>query len=288
MHSAGKGSDDFWFRFWGTRGSIATPGAHTVRHGGNTPCIEVCVGGQLVILDGGTGLRALGQSLLAGGNRVDADLFLTHLHWDHIQGIPFFTPAFISGNRFRIYGERKGHRSLREVLEGQMTDPNFPVPLSVMASELDINEICAGDVVDLGGGITVRTGPMNHPNGCIGLRVEYAGRALVYATDTEHDTSTGQLDPAVVALAKDADVLIYDSMYTEAELRAGKIGWGHSTFEEAIRVARAANARKLLFFHHDPARTDDALDARLVQLRDETRGDPFEVDMARESEKHVL
>lgn len=286
--SEGKESNDFWFRFWGVRGSIATPGAHTVRHGGNTPCIEVHVGGRLVILDGGTGLRALGQSLVAAGAPVDADLFLTHLHWDHIQGIPFFTPAFIGGNRFRIYGERKGQSSLRAVLEGQMTDPNFPVPLSVMASELDINEICAGDSVDVGDGVMVYTAPMNHPNGCLGIRVECGGKTLVYATDTEHDTATGQLDANVIKLAQDADVLIYDSMYTEEELRAGKIGWGHSTFEEAIRIAHAANVGKLLFFHHDPARSDDALDAKLVHFRAQQSAGPFELDMAREGEMHIV
>ncbi|MCA9539326.1 MAG: MBL fold metallo-hydrolase, partial [Myxococcales bacterium] len=242
------------------RGSIATPGPKTVRYGGNTPCVEVHAADRMMIFDGGTGLRCLGEELMRRGKRIEADLFLTHMHWDHIQGIPFFTPAFLPGNRFRMYGERKGDQSLRDVLEGQMTHPNFPVPLSVMRSELSFHEVKSGEVIDLGSGVTVRTAAMHHPNDCLGLRVEYAGRSLVYTTDTEHDPESGELDQHVLDLAKDADALIYDSMYTEDEYRNGKIGWGHSTYTEALRIARAAGVRKLFFFHHDPVHDDDFLD----------------------------
>lgn len=271
----------FRFRFWGVRGSIATPGPNTVRYGGNTPCIEVRAGEQLIVLDGGTGLRCLGEALLHERRPVEADLFLTHLHWDHIQGIPFFTPAFIPGNAFRVYGERKGDRGLRAVLEGQMTDPNFPVPLSIMRSSLSFHEIGPDEAIAVGEAV-VRTAALNHPNGCLGLRVEYGGRALVYATDTEHDAGSGEVDPSVVALARDADILIYDSMYTEAEYRQGKVGWGHSTYTEALRVARAAGVKRLFFFHHDPAHDDDFLDARLAEARTETAGSGLQVEMARE------
>ena len=279
-----SGIPGFRFRYWGVRGSIATPGPTTVRHGGNTPCVEVRAGERLIVLDGGTGLRGLGQELMRAGGPVDADLFLSHLHWDHIQGIPFFTPAFIPGNRFRIYGERKGDRSLRAVLEGQMTDPNFPVPLSIMRSDLRFQEIEAGVAVELGDGVIVRTGAMNHPNGCLGLRVEYGGRSLVYTTDTEHDPGGGPPDPEVVSLARDANVLIYDAMYTEAEYRKGRIGWGHSTYSEAIRVARAAGVERLHFFHHDPMHSDDFLDARLAWAEAECRDDAFSLVMAAEGE----
>lgn len=275
-------SDSFHFRFWGVRGSIATPGPDTVRYGGNTPCVALNVGGRLIIFDGGTGLRELGQHLISLGTPIDADLFLSHLHWDHIQGIPFFVPAFVPGHTFRIHGERKSGLSLRDVLEGQMNDPTFPVPFSIMQSNLSIEEIKAGETVQVGPSVTVRTASMNHPNGCIGMRVEHDGRSLVYTTDTEHDPVGGGLDPNVVELAQGADVFIYDSMYTEAEYGAGKVGWGHSTYAQAIRLARAANVKRLFFFHHDPMHDDEFLDARLAEARLETAKDSFTVEMARE------
>ncbi len=269
------------FRFWGVRGSIATPGPETVKYGGNTPCVEVNAGGKLIILDGGTGLRCLGIDLIRRGLPCEDDIFLSHLHWDHIQGIPFFTPAFIPGNTFRIWGERKGDHAVQQALERQMTDPNFPVPLSIMGSDLTFNEIVAGETVALGD-VTVRTASLRHPNGCLGIRVEHEGSSLVYTTDTEHDPESGALDPNVLELARDADVLIYDSMYTEAEYRNGKIGWGHSTYAEALRISREAGVKRLFFFHHDPTHDDAYLDARLDEARGLTTDDSFEVLMADE------
>jgi phosphoribosyl 1,2-cyclic phosphodiesterase len=268
------------FRFWGVRGSIATPGPTTVRYGGNTACVEVRAADRLIIFDGGTGLRALGQWLLESqqDRPIEADLFLSHLHWDHIQGIPFFGPGFRAGNRFCIHGEAKAGRTLRETLEGQMRDPNFPVPLSIMASEIRFNEVWAGAEVPVGAA-TVRTAPLNHPNGCLGLRVDHGGRSLVFCTDTEHPADGG-LDPHVQALAADADVLIYDAMFTDAEYRAGKVGWGHSTFEEAVRIALAARVGRLVLFHHDPLHDDDFLDARLAQIRAEVAHTGLVVEMA--------
>ncbi len=275
------------FRFWGVRGSIATPGPQTVRYGGNTPCVEVNAGGRLIVLDGGTGLRGLGVDLLSRGGAVEADIFLSHLHWDHIQGIPFFTPAFIPGNTFRIWGESKGNDAVQRALERQMTDPNFPVPLSIMGSELSFEEVVAGQDLQLGE-VAVRTRPLRHPNGCLGLRIEHGGKALAYATDTEHDPEGGDLDPNVVALARDADILIYDSMYTEAEYHDGKLGWGHSTYREAVRVARAANVKRLFFFHHEPNHDDDFLDARLAEAISDTSADAFEVSMAVEGPEYTV
>ncbi len=275
-------------RFWGVRGSIATPGPTTVRYGGNTPCVEVRAGGRLIILDGGTGLRCLGQSLLRAGKKVDADVFFSHMHWDHIQGFPFFTPAFIPGNSFRVYGERKGNQSIREVLGGQMTDPNFPVPLSVMMSNLTFHEVAPGDVIELGD-VRVRTAPMRHPGGCLGIRIEHRGRSFVYATDTEHDPVAGTLDDNLVELSRGADVLCYDAMYTEDEYRAGKVGWGHSTYAEGVRVARAAGVRQLYFFHHEPNHTDAFLDERLALARRWLEADePLAFEMAREGESVLI
>jgi phosphoribosyl 1,2-cyclic phosphodiesterase len=275
-------------RFWGVRGSIATPGAGTVRYGGNTPCLEVRAGGRLIILDCGTGLRSLGNALLAEKRAIDADIFFSHMHWDHIQGFPFFTPAFIPGNSFRVYGQNKGEQSVKAVLETQMTDPNFPVPLSVMRSALSFHSIGPSQVVQLGP-VTVRTAAMNHPGGCLGMRIEHGGAAFVYATDTEHDSATGELDLNLHGLSLDADALVYDAMYTEAEYKAGKVGWGHSTYDEALRMARAACVKQLYLFHHDPVHTDDFLDARLADCREKAASDAsLQVEMCREGEEILL
>ena len=275
-------------RFWGVRGSIATPGQNTVRYGGNTPCLEIRAGGRLIILDCGTGLRLLGNALMAERRSVDADIFLSHMHWDHIQGFPFFTPAFIPGNSFRVHGQNKGDQSVKAVLETQMTDPNFPVPLSVMRSTLSFHNVVPGQVVQCGP-VTVRTAPMNHPGGCLGLRIEYGGVSFVYATDTEHDSVSGELDLNLHALALDADALVYDAMYTQAEYAAGKVGWGHSTYEEALRMGRAARVRQLHLFHHDPVHSDDFLDERLEVCRAQAASTPeMRVEMCREGGELLL
>ncbi|MFN3198023.1 MAG: MBL fold metallo-hydrolase [Bradymonadia bacterium] len=275
--------------FWGVRGSIATPGASTVRYGGNTPCLEIRAGGQLLIFDAGTGIRGLGAKLMREGGLVEAHLFFTHLHWDHIQGFPFFTPAFVPGNQLTIYGQHDdGERSVKAVLERQMVNPNFPVPLSVMRSEKTFEGLQPGDVVQLGE-VTVRTAGLNHPGGCLGLRVDHKDRSLVFCTDTEHDPDASGPDEAVVGLARDADILIYDATFTEEEYLADRRGWGHSTYEEAVRVARAAGVRRLYFFHHDPAHDDAFLDARLAEARAWTSAErALTVDMAREGETLTL
>ncbi|MEZ4434606.1 MAG: MBL fold metallo-hydrolase, partial [bacterium] len=197
-------------------------------------------------------------------------------------------PAFIPGNTFRVHGERKGNHSLREVLEGQMTDPNFPVPLSIMRSDLSFHELGPKQTLQVADDVRVITAPMNHPNECLGLRIEHAGRVLVYCTDTEHDAQSGELDPHVVELARDADVFIYDSMYTEDEYRNGRIGWGHSTYTEALRLGRAANVKKLFFYHHEPYHDDDFLDDQLRWARAQTVSEPMEVFMAREGPSYEI
>ncbi|HJL20499.1 MAG TPA: MBL fold metallo-hydrolase [Sandaracinaceae bacterium LLY-WYZ-13_1] len=243
-------------RFWGVRGSIASPGEGTVRTGGNTPCVEVRCGDAIVILDAGTGLRGLGERMIRRGER-EATILLSHLHWDHIQGLPFFVPAWVPGHRLTFVGAP----GLEGALEAQMTPPCFPVRLRDMQAARAFETIASGDTRALGP-LTVRTRGLNHPGGVLGYRLEHGGRSVVYATDTEHYACP---DPHLVDLARDADVLIYDAMYTPDEYdgRAGpaKVGWGHSTWAAGVAVADAASVDRLVLFHHDPQRDDDGVDA---------------------------
>ena len=252
--------DQFTVHFWGVRGSIPCPGPNTVEYGGNTPCVEMRVGGSRLIFDGGTGLRLLGQFLLSQ-MPVDAYMFFTHSHWDHIQGFPFFTPAFIKGNRFKIYGAVAPNGStIEQRLNDQMLHPNFPVPLQIMGADLTFCDIEVGKPIALDN-IVIDTIQLNHPGEAVGYRVNWNNHSAVYATDTEHFPD--RLDENVIQLAKDADVLIYDATYTNQEYyseKTSKVGWGHSTWEEAVKVAEAANVKQLIIFHHDPLHNDEFLD----------------------------
>jgi phosphoribosyl 1,2-cyclic phosphodiesterase len=251
---------DFVVEFWGVRGSIASPGAETVRYGGNTSCVEMRVGGQRLIFDGGTGLRVLGKSLLKQ-MPVEAHLFFSHSHWDHIQGFPFFVPAFAKGNCFHIYGAiAPNGATMKQRLSDQMNHPNFPVPIQVMQSDLKFHDLFPGEVMTLGE-VTIETGPLNHPNTAMGYRISWNGRTVVYATDTEHYLD--RIDENLLYLCRDANMLIYDACYTDEEYhdpKAPKIGWGHSTWQEALKLAGAANVKKAVIFHHDPSHNDDFLD----------------------------
>jgi phosphoribosyl 1,2-cyclic phosphodiesterase len=248
-------------RFWGVRGSCAAAGGHTAQVGGNTSCVEVRVGEQLFILDAGTGLRALGAELMQRGGRVDATLLLSHFHWDHIQGFPFFTPGYVPGNRLTVYGpERAAPRGdVRAAIDAQMKPPHFPVGLEAMRAQMQFHALPAGAAVRVGAA-SVRAAAASHPNGCLAYRIEAGGRSVVYATDTEHDASTGAIDRNLCELARGADVLIYDAQYTDDEYcgsRGGsKRGWGHSTATEGVRLAKAAGVGQLILFHHDPSHDD--------------------------------
>jgi phosphoribosyl 1,2-cyclic phosphodiesterase len=250
--------------FWGVRGSIPTPGPDTVGIGGNTSCVEVRAGKALLVFDAGTGLRLLGRKLLAE-QPIEAHIFISHVHWDHIQGFPFFVPAFVAGNSIHLYGGSTVSRTLEETLAGQMDHPNFPVHLTDMAATMTFRNLGDGEsvVLDAGDGSTARvtSGRGNHPNGVFAYRVEHNGRSVVYATDTEH---YAEVDPRLLALSKGADVLIYDSQYTPEEYAGAtgggsKVGWGHSTFEEAVKLAKAAEVARLVLFHHDPGQSDAAV-----------------------------
>jgi phosphoribosyl 1,2-cyclic phosphodiesterase len=252
--------------FWGVRGSIPTPGPNTAKIGGNTSCVEVRAGDAVLMFDGGTGLRLLGKKLLPEMPLV-AHMFFSHVHWDHIQGFPFFEPAFVAGNMFHLYGGNNVSRTLEETLAGQMENPNFPVHLSAMAARMTFRDLREGEAVDIddghGAAVHVTNASGNHPQGVYAFRVQHEAKAFVYATDTEH--YEGRVDDKLVALARGADVLVYDAQYTPEEYtgKAGsagsKKGWGHSTFEEGVKVAKAAHVRQLVLFHHDPLQTDSAV-----------------------------
>jgi phosphoribosyl 1,2-cyclic phosphodiesterase len=254
--------------FWGVRGSIASASPRTIRFGGNTTCLEVRAGDTRVILDAGTGIRPLGDRLLAEaaatGRAPEATLLFTHLHWDHIQGFPFFAPAFVPGAHLALYGHagEGGVFALEAALARQMSPPTFPVTLEAMRATKGFHPLTDGSRFTLGP-LSVEAGALPHPNGCLGYRLEAGGRSLCFATDVE--LPGGDAVPAGLArLARDVDLLILDAQYTpdEYEGRAGvpKRGWGHSTWAAATEVARAVGARRLALFHHDPARDDAGLE----------------------------
>ena len=264
-------------RFWGTRGSIPTPGERTVRYGGNTACVELRDDtDHLLVLDAGTGLRELGLKL-NGTSPLIVDLFLSHLHWDHIQGIPFFRPAFDPKSTLRLYGPTQ-HQPLRDLLGLGMDDPFFPVDLDGLPVQLEVHEVASGSrrVV---GPYTVTATTIHHPAPALAYRIEADGKAVVYATDTE-DAFTGKPNP-VIELARNADALIHDGQFLDEDF---KPGWGHSTVAKAIEVAAEARAKCLVLYHHDPERSDDALDriAADAQRRADGLGSGLQVIVARE------
>lgn len=246
----------FGIRFWGVRGSLATSGPDFSQVGGNTSCVEVRLGRQLIILDAGSGLYRLGSAL---PRRIDATILLSHFHWDHIQGFPFFRPGYDSGTRLTIYGPGDGAAEVEAALQRQMEAPHFPVPLGAMKAKLRFGGLKSGADLQIGTArVTVRR--LNHPQECLGYRISRGATSIAYVTDTEH-LGDGSVDPNVMELARDATVLIYDAQYTDAEYHGScgrpRKGWGHSTVSAACRVARAARVKRLVLFHHDPSHDDD-------------------------------
>jgi len=257
------------------RGSLASPGPATTDVGGNTSCVEVLADGRRIVFDAGTGLRSLGEELVAAGPS-ETTVLLSHLHWDHIQGLPYFAPLYAPGHAVHVLSGPNEVMPLGEALRRQMSPPFFPVSFDRVARQLSVGEVAVGEPLSLGDRVRVTVARLNHPDPVYGFRVECGGRAVVYATDTEHFSC---VDPGLRALADGADVLIYDAQYTPEEYRGdgggpAKVGWGHSTFAAGAALAHAAGVGELVLFHHDPGRTDAqvrGMEVRAQRLFDATR-----------------
>ena len=281
-------------RFWGVRGSYPVPGATTNRYGGNTSCVQVCPGdGTIIIIDAGTGIRKLGQQLMHGalgqGQGV-CHLLISHTHWDHIQGLPFFAPLYEAGNQINIYGrQRKIH--LKTIFSSQTDEPYFPVSLEEVAAEVNYVELIEGACFDVGN-TGVRCTLLNHPGLAIGYRLEAGGRAVAYVSDTapfdqilfkvgdvagppggpppaQDLARLGQIRAGVLELCRDCDLVVYDTMFTLDEYRQ-RPHWGHSASKHALELVQEAGARALALFHHAPDQADDDIDGILERVRSET------------------
>jgi phosphoribosyl 1,2-cyclic phosphodiesterase len=278
---------EFTFTFWGTRGSIPSPGPSTVRYGGNTPCVEVRTpDGALVILDAGTGIRALGDALAnrSGGAPVSGDIYLSHAHWDHIQGLPFFAPLYERGNRFRIWSGSGAGDEIEHAVRAQMSAGVFPVHFDDVEATMEFRTL---DGSYSAASYTMDTLPVLHPGGALGFRLYAPGDRsprLVYIPDNELASPSAYGSPAdwrerLVAFARGAAILVHDATFTALEYETHR-GWGHSRYDDALALAREAAVQRLVLFHHSPDRADDEIDAEVERLR---RTDPpFDVIAAKE------
>jgi phosphoribosyl 1,2-cyclic phosphodiesterase len=246
-------------KFWGVRGSTPTPQAENLRYGGNTSCVEVTINGQVYVFDCGTGFRNLGKQLIkeAAGKPIYAHIFLSHFHWDHIQGIPFFAPLYNSEENYFFFHSSSRTRGLQRAIEEQMSDPYFPVDMSEMAAhrnfyDIEEDRVAFDDCV-------IQSMWLNHPQGCLGYRIETENHVVVYATDNEPGHPV--FDKNVRKLAEGADVLIYDAQYLPDQYEAQKRGWGHSHWREAVDIVMESGVKELVLFHHDPDHSDAAIDS---------------------------
>lgn len=245
-------------KFWGVHGSLPRPGPKTLKYGGNTPCVELRCGATLIILDAGTGIRELGDDLLlrykdASGKirKIAAHIFVSHLHWDHVQGFPFFSPLFIKGNQFDLYGVGDLECGIRSTIAHQMAEPNFPLTLEDVPARVTFHNLQPGETITIND-VSVYVEQLRHPGGSFGFRIRNQGKSLIYASDTEHlDQSLAGL----VEFCQDADLLIYDSMFAPEQYLGlwdgiPRESWGHSTWHAAVELADAAHVKKLVLFHH--------------------------------------
>jgi phosphoribosyl 1,2-cyclic phosphodiesterase len=255
-------------RFWGVRGTIPAPGPETIRVGGNTSCVEIHTPDkQLIIIDAGSGIRRLGQALeKQNPGRIVGNILISHTHWDHIQGFPFFTPVFGRANRFVLVGQKRVGQQLEKILAGQFIEPYLPFTYKSLPADLLVKEVGDGEQIIIGDNTIVSVADLNHPGGCLGFRIENSGVVFTYCSDVGH--YDGEFDPNVLELAQGADLLIHDSHFGTMEERNKFAHWGHSTWQEAAQVAVEAGVGCLGLFHYSPDLTDDQVDGILRRARE--------------------
>jgi phosphoribosyl 1,2-cyclic phosphodiesterase len=265
-------------RCWGTIGSIPTPGAETVKYGGNTPCLEVRLdNGRLIIFDGGTGIRPLGLELMKSGQAIKAQMIMTHVHWDHIQGFPFFVPAYIKGNQFDVIASPQAGGTVRKIFDDLMVDPYFPITFDVLAADFRLLELGSSEVEV--GDIRMTSILTNHPQDTYAFRIEENGKSFVFMTDNELLSPTLKDIPFEehVGFCAGADLLIHDAMYTDEEYER-TVGWGHSTWRSALKLAMEAGVRRFGLYHHDPEHSDDDVESMVEDCRKEIAQNGIEME----------
>lgn len=294
-------------KLWGVRGSIPSPGPNTVKYGGNTPCIQVIneeESGDVIILEAGTGIRELGLSLIKRNPKPKIHILLSHTHWDHIHGLPFFLPLFIAGFDITIYGPVHYDKKLSEIMAGQMDYAYFPVRTAELSADISYKDLKEERFSF--GGFDFQTQYMNHPVMTLGYRIEQGGKAFAYTGDNEPysnfqkegeslddenlDEFVQEQNDRVAELARNCSMLVADSQYTEDEYLAKK-GWGHSSVGHAVGLATKANAKRLVLFHHDPERTDDQLETMLALAMEKKRAlanQSLEVFLAKEKDEYII
>ena len=285
-------------KFWGVRGSIPAPGEATRHFGGNTSCVELRADGEHIICDAGSGIRPLGLALTeeAQGQPLNLTLLITHAHWDHIQGFPFFDPAYDPNTRLRILGYEGATEGLRTTLAGQMESPYFPLALDEMPGNIEFEEL--KEMQFQIGSVPVDACFTNHPGVCVGYRFQTSGGIIVYMPDNEtvarHSADSAEqvpstMDADILEFIRDADVLILDAQYDAKEYRA-HVGWGHGCVDEVVSLAASANVQRLYLFHHDPAHDDRTISSMVMHARDLAKavGSPMRIEAAREGEVVVL
>ncbi|NLX20023.1 MAG: MBL fold metallo-hydrolase [Desulfobulbus sp.] len=303
-------------KFWGVRGSIPCPGPKTMKYGGNTACIELRFPevNRQIIIDAGSGIRELADSMLINdlpNGPIHTEIYLSHTHWDHIMGFPFFIPMYIPSTRIKVYGPVTYEDDpLEAVVGGQMKYRYFPVNMGELASSIEYHRLKEEPLIDLGDGITLSTTIINHPILTLGYRFSFRDSVFCTAYDTEPYRNLFITDPdhpdydelmayegeevareqnqVLERFFQGADLLVHDAQYTRTEYEQGKIGWGHTPMEDAVAAAKRAGVKQLALFHHDPARTDDQLDAMALIHCDPAFTSPMQVFFAREGQEIII